>query len=82
MQGTLLTSGDQPVTKTNPTPLNLYLGSRVGRIAEPDNADYIYIYIYIYKICMLESFLKRERTGFRGTVMPGVGRVGLTEKGT
>ena len=34
----------------------------------------------IYKY--VKSILKRERTGFRRLVMPGVGRVGLTEKET
>ena len=36
--------------------------------------------IMIYKY--VKSILKRERTGFRRLVMPGVGRVGLTEKET
>lgn len=41
MQGTILTSWGQLVNKTTTTPLNLYLGSRVGRRREPDNKQYI-----------------------------------------
>lgn len=41
MQGIRLTIWGQPVNKTNTTPLNLYLGNRVGRRREPGKRQYI-----------------------------------------